>query len=84
MSVTVTLISRGGCHLCDEARTVVLEVLSRHQGITFREDSIDGDPALAERFSEEIPVVLIDDRVHNFWHIDADRLDRALTERMQK
>jgi hypothetical protein len=45
--------------------------------------SIDDDEDLANRYREEIPVVLIDNEVHNFWRIDADRLDRALTERIR-
>jgi len=84
MTVTVTLIGRDGCHLCDDARAIVREVLSRHDGIAFNEQSIDDDSALANLYRDEIPVVLIDDRVHNFWRIDPDRLDRALSERTQK
>jgi len=83
MSVSVTLIGRDGCHLCDDARAIVLDVVSRHDGIAFCELSIDDDEALANRYREEIPVVLIDNEVHNFWRIDADRLDRALTERIR-
>ena len=83
MSVSVTLIGRDGCHLCDDARAIVLDVLSRHDGIAFCEVSIDDDVDLANRYREEIPVVLIDNEVHNFWRIDADRLDRALTERIR-
>nr|KGA07268.1 MAG: hypothetical protein GM42_1890 [actinobacterium acMicro-1] len=83
MSVSVTLIGRDGCHLCDDARAIVLDVVSRHDGIAFCELSIDDDENLANRYREEIPVVLIDNEVHNFWRIDADRLDRALTERIR-
>ena len=83
MSVLVTLIGRDGCHLCDDARAIVLDVVSRHDGIAFCELSIDDDEDLANRYREEIPVVLIDNEVHNFWRIDADRLDRALTERIR-
>jgi hypothetical protein len=45
--------------------------------------SIDDDVDLANRYREEIPVVLIDDEVHNFWRIDPERLDRALSERIR-
>ncbi|MCF8540816.1 MAG: glutaredoxin family protein [Aurantimicrobium sp.] len=83
MSVSVTLIGRDGCHLCDDARAIVLDVIARHDGIAFCEVSIDDDEELANRYREEIPVVLIDDEVHNFWRIDAKRLDRALTERIR-
>ena len=83
MSVTVTLIGRDGCHLCDDARAIVLDVISRHDGVAFSEVSIDDDEDLANRYREEIPVVLIDEEVHNFWRIDPERLDRALTERIR-
>lgn len=42
------------------------------------EVSILDDAALHERFVEEIPVVLINDRVHNYWRIDPARLRSAL------
>ena len=83
MSVSVTLIGRDGCHLCDDARAIVLDILSGHDGIAFSELSIDDDTALANRYREEIPVVLINDEVHNFWRIDPERFDRALTERLE-
>jgi hypothetical protein len=79
----VTLIGRDGCHLCDDARAIVLDVLSRHDGIALCEVSIDDDVDLANRYREEIPVVLIDNEVHNFWRIDPERLDRALSERIR-
>jgi hypothetical protein len=45
--------------------------------------SIDDDEGLAHRYREEIPVVLIDNEVHNFLRIDPERLDRALSERIR-
>ncbi|WXZ51263.1 hypothetical protein WDV94_12285 [Clavibacter tessellarius] len=39
------------------------------------------DRALAEEYAEEIPVLLIDGRVHNHWRIDAGRLRAALDAR---
>ena len=59
---------------------VVLEVLADYPEVTLEERSILDDPDLLERYVEEIPVVLIDDRVHTIWRVDADRLRRALDE----
>lgn len=73
----VVLIGRPGCHLCDDARAVVAEV-SGSLGVGWREVSIDDDPALADRYAEEIPVVLVDGRQHDFWRVDPDRLRAAL------
>ena len=77
---TFTLVTKPGCHLCDAARDIVVAVVAEYDGVTFVEESILDDAALYERFVEEIPVVLIDDRVHNIWRVDADRLRSALLE----
>jgi hypothetical protein len=74
----VTLYSRPGCHLCDDARTVISRVCVE-LGEGFEEISIAGDPALAERYGEEIPVTLVDGRQHDFWRVDENRLRRALS-----
>jgi len=76
--VRLTLLTRPGCHLCDDARVVVREVLDGRADVAFEERSIADDPALAAEYAEEIPVVLIDDRVHTIWRVDRDRLVRAL------
>jgi glutaredoxin len=75
----VTLLSRPGCHLCDDARTLVQDLLSTHPDVAFEELSIADDAELADRYAEEIPVVLIDDRVHTIWRVDRARFERALS-----
>ncbi len=77
---TVTLVTKPGCHLCDDAREVVLEVVGGVDGAEFVERSIADDAELFDRYVEEIPVVLINGRVHNIWRVDADRLRVALVE----
>jgi glutaredoxin len=77
-SATVTLVTRPGCHLCDAARDVVTSVVREMPDARLVERSIADDPELYDRFVEEIPVVLINDRVHNIWRVDADRLRNAL------
>jgi cephalosporin hydroxylase len=80
----LTLLTRPGCHLCDDARQVVAEVLAELEAAasgvvaSAEERSIVDDPALLDRYSEEIPVLLIDGRVHNIWRIDRERLRSAL------
>jgi hypothetical protein len=75
---TVTLVTKPGCHLCDAAREVVTSVVEKVPDARLIERSIADDPELYDRFVEEIPVVLINDRVHNIWRVDADRLRLAL------
>ena len=77
MSPRVTLYSRPGCHLCEQARAVVERVCAE-LGEEYVEVSIDDDPGLRERFGEEIPVTFVDGRQHDFWRVDADRLRAAL------
>jgi glutaredoxin len=74
----VTLLTKPGCHLCDDARDVVTTVLAEFAGVTLDEQSILDDPALLERYHDEIPVVLIDGRVHNIWRVDPGRFRSAI------
>jgi glutaredoxin len=76
-SPRVTLYSRPGCHLCDDARAVIARVCA-DLGEEYAEVSIDGDPELQRRFGEEIPVTLVDGRQHDFWRVDEARLRAAL------
>jgi glutaredoxin len=72
------LLGKPGCHLCDDARAVISEVLVDFPGVSFEEKSILDDPALLDQYAEEIPVVLIDGRVHTIWRVDPARLRKAL------
>jgi len=74
----VTLYSKPGCHLCDDARLVVERVCAE-LGESFEEHSILDDAELLERYREEIPVTLVDGRQHDFWRVDPQRLRAALT-----
>ena len=82
--IRLTLIGKPGCHLCDDAREVVQAVMAEiaatdaPQRIVFDERSILDDDELRARYAEEIPVVLIDDVVQNYWRIDPVRLKTAL------
>ena len=80
MSARITLYSRPGCHLCDEARAVV-EAVCAETGESYTEVDIDADgfdPALRKRFTEEVPVTFVDGRQHDFWRVDPVRLRAAL------
>lgn len=76
----VTLYSRPGCHLCDDARVVIARVCTE-LGEVYHEVSIEDDPVLAERFAEEIPVTFVDGQQHDFWRVDEARLRQALSAR---
>lgn len=86
--VNVTLIGKPGCHLCDDARLVVNTVLAEfkaaHTGVNasvqvqLDEEDILQNESLFQKYSEEIPVLLINGKVHNYWRIDPVRLRDAL------
>jgi glutaredoxin len=77
VTARVTLLGKPGCHLCDEARAVVARVTAE-LGESFEEISILDDPALQERYWEQIPVTLVDGKQHDFWRVDEQRLRAAL------
>jgi glutaredoxin len=84
MSIQLTLIGKPGCHLCDEARDAIDGVLlefrkaNPNTDVTLEELSILEDESLRLKYAEEIPVLLIDGKMHNYWRIDDERLMRAL------
>ena len=79
MSHELTLVGREGCHLCDDARVAVNDVLADFPSVTLVEASIDTDDELRHRYHDEIPVVLIDGRMHAYWRVDPERLRAALS-----
>lgn len=69
----VELVTRVGCHLCDEALQVLdrlgLEVLSR---------DVDADPELFRLYDFRVPVVLYEGRPVAEGQVDSDKLRTAL------
>ena len=53
------LVTREGCHLCDEMALLLGEVLPSH-GLSYSLRDMDADPALRERFTDVVPVLLRD------------------------
>jgi hypothetical protein len=78
MTVRVRLLTRPGCHLCDDARAVVAQVCDE-VGERYDEVDISGDTDLEASYGELIPVTFVDGVQHDFWRVDATRLRAALT-----
>jgi glutaredoxin len=84
--IEITLIGKPGCHLCDDARIELKRVIQAfengHSGVdvAVTEKNILEDEKLALLHSEEIPVVLINGKMHSYWHVDAPRLTSALEQ----
>ena len=74
---TVELLSRAGCHLCDDARRLV-ERVTAEAGVRWTETDVDADPALRAEFGDLVPVVRLDGKELGYWRIDEGRLRRAL------
>jgi glutaredoxin len=55
VAARVTLYSRPDCHLCDDAREVLVRV-----GEPFEEVDIESDDDLFKRYLERIPVIAVD------------------------
>ncbi|WP_432536563.1 glutaredoxin family protein [Kineococcus arenarius] len=76
----VVLVSRAGCHLCDEGREVVRRV-AEAAGEEWVEVDVDADPELLRRWSDRVPVVLVDGTERDFGLLDAGRIEGALRGR---
>ncbi|MFC5834320.1 glutaredoxin family protein [Nonomuraea insulae] len=75
----ITLLSKPGCHLCDDAREVVARVAGE-LGVPWEEISIESSEELQEKYREMIPVTLIDGVQHDFWRVSESRLRAALAQ----
>ena len=69
----VVLYSRPGCHLCDEARRVLDEVVRTHP-FAFEEVDIGSNDALLREYGIRIPVVTVDGAEAFEVAVDAERL----------
>lgn len=58
MRPLVTLYTRAGCCLCDDAKRVIEEA-RRRADFEFQELDIDLDPELRRRYNDEVPVIAI-------------------------
>lgn len=76
----VLLVSKAGCHLCEDAERVVAEVCGE-LGVSWAIASVLEDPALADAYWELIPVTLVDGRLIARWGLEAQELRDALTVR---
>jgi glutaredoxin len=76
----LTLLSRTGCHLCDDARAIVAEVTAE-AGVAWDEVDVDSEVTLADEYGDRVPVVLLDGQEHSYWRVDPARLRAALDGR---
>ncbi|BCJ53863.1 thioredoxin family protein [Actinoplanes sp. NBRC 14428] len=70
----VTLISRTGCHLCEEAEAVLDRIVADGWTRVEVSDSIE----LERDYGDRVPVVLLDGKEHGYWRVEEDRLLRDI------
>lgn len=76
-ALQVTLFTRAGCHLCDEAKAVMQPLLARF-GATLKEVNVDGDEGLRERYGNDVPVIFLGARKIAKHRVDARQFERQL------
>ena len=76
-SARVVVVTRQGCHLCDEA-IVAIETVCREKNISRQAVDVDSDPELRAAYTDHVPVTIVDGAQHSLWFVDAGRLAAAL------
>jgi glutaredoxin len=78
----VTLYTRPGCHLCDEAKAQITPLL-RAAGVALREVNIDDDPALRAQYGFDVPVIFLGARKVAKHRVDLRQFRRQLDEALK-
>lgn len=78
-NVRMELIDRPGCHLCDDVRAVVAQVLPEFPQVIMTEIDVDSDDSLRAEFTNDIPVIRINGVIHSRWRTTTANLRAALT-----
>jgi glutaredoxin len=76
----VTLYTRAGCCLCDQAKQV-LETARRRAPFDLEEIDIDRHPQWLPLYHEEVPVIAIDGRKAFKYRVDVDEFLKRLEAR---
>jgi glutaredoxin len=74
----ITLYTRPGCHLCDEAREAILALGEELPQFELSEVNIEQDEGLLARYLERIPVVAVDGEVVSELELKLDPLRARL------
>ena len=73
----IVVLTRQGCHLCEEAIAQVAAVCVEI-GEAYAVVDVDSDPELQRLYSDQVPVTFVDGAQHDFWRVDPARLKAAL------
>jgi glutaredoxin len=75
----VTIYSRPGCHLCEEAKAH-MDPLLKEFGARLTEINIDADPELRARYDYDVPVIFLGARKAAKHRVDLAQFRRQLRE----
>jgi len=75
----LTLYTRPGCHLCEEAKREIAPLLGEYRA-TLREVNVDADPMLRERYTNDVPVLFLGSRKVAKHRVNLLQLRRQLAE----
>jgi glutaredoxin len=75
----VTIYSRPGCHLCEEAKAQLAPLLKEFS-VRFTEIDIDEDPDLRARYDYDVPVILVGTRKAAKHRVDVAQFRRQLRD----
>jgi glutaredoxin len=78
-ALDVTLYTRPGCHLCEEAKSAMAPLLAEF-GARLREVNIDEDAVLRARYDYDVPVIFLGARKVAKHRVDVGQLRRRLEE----
>ncbi len=73
----VTIYSRTGCHLCEIA-IVKVKSVKNELNFDLQIKLIDNSLDLEKEYGEQVPVIMIDDKVHDYWGVDLERFITAI------
>jgi glutaredoxin len=73
----VTVFSRHGCHLCEDA-VKTLENMREELAFDIEIIYIDGDSELEKLYGNEVPVIHINGEHHDFYRVDPERFRTSL------
>ena len=79
----IELLTRPGCHLCEDARLTVSEICAEY-GLDYTELDITDNPDLLKRHETEIPVLRIDGEAKDFWRINPKRMRKILDKKLAR
>ena len=80
---TITIYSRQGCHLCNDAQKT-LESMREELKFEIEVIEIDEDAELIKLYSDQVPVIHIDGIHHDFYKVDPLRFRSSLETHRQR